>query len=253
LTIAGLDPSGGAGIAADLKTFHRFSVYGMSALTLVTVQNTVGVTRVEVLSPALARAQIEACVSDIGVDAMKTGALGSAEMIRMVADVARLVSAPLVVDPVMVSKHGARLLDEAALSAFHQALLPVAAILTPNVPEAECLLGVSIKTKADMEAAAHALLARGAQAVVMKGGHLDDRTADDFFLDDEHARWLEAPRVATKHTHGTGCTFSAAIAAGLANGRDRLEAAEEAKAFITRAIGSAPGLGSGHGPVDHWA
>jgi hydroxymethylpyrimidine/phosphomethylpyrimidine kinase len=256
LTIAGSDPSGGAGIQADLKTFHQFGVYGEAVITLITVQNTVRVSRVEVMTPALVLEQLEAVLEDIPPGAAKTGALGSAEMVTAVAGAARGFGFPLVVDPVMVSKHGLALLPESAVSAIREQLLPRAALVTPNVPEAETLSGVAIRNLEDMRRAACRMREMGARAVLIKGGHLSgqyESDATDVLFDGTLWREFPAPRLATRHTHGTGCTYSAAITAGLARGMALEAAVENAKGFIHEAIRSNPGLGRGYGPVNHHA
>lgn len=253
LTIAGSDPSGGAGIQADLKTFHRFGVYGEAVVTLLTVQNTVRVTRVEVLDPDLVIEQLDAVLEDIPPAAAKTGALGSAMMVCAVAQAASKFRFPLVVDPVMVSKHGQPLLPEDATRAVREALLPCAALVTPNVPEAEALTGYAIRGVDDVRRAAECILGMGPRAVLIKGGHLAVNDAVDVLWDGTQWREFPAPRVATRHTHGTGCTYSAAIVAQLALGREIAAAVEEAKRFIHEAIRTNPGLGGGSGPVNHWA
>ena len=252
LTIAGSDPSGGAGIQADLKTFHQFGVYGEAAITLLTVQNTVTVSRVEVLPPELVVAQIEAVVQDIPPRAAKTGALGSAEMVAAVAKAAERFSFPLVVDPVIVSKHGRPLLPEAALASFRDLLIPRAALVTPNIPEAQALTRIDIRTARDVCRAAAEIAEMGARAVLIKGGHLEGDAVDVLF---EEGLYLdfEGERVDTPHTHGTGCTYSAAITAGLARGLKLSDAIGRAKRFIQAAIAGNPGLGHGCGPVNHWA
>ncbi len=252
LTIAGSDPSGGAGIQADLKTFHQFGVYGEAVITLLTVQNTVRVSRVEVVSPELVLQQISAVIEDIPPGAAKTGALGSAAMVRAVAMAAADFPFPLVVDPVMVSKHGMALLPEDAVAAIRDLLLPRAALITPNLPEAEALTGMRIETMEAMRAAASRLREMGARAVLIKGGHLKGDAVDLLF---EAGQWHEfvAERVATPHTHGTGCTYSAAITAGLALGLGLPGAVARAKRFIQAAIRTNPGLGRGCGPVNHHA
>jgi hydroxymethylpyrimidine/phosphomethylpyrimidine kinase len=253
LTIAGSDPSGGAGIQADLKTFHRFGVYGEAVVTLLTVQNTMRVSRVEVLDLDLVCEQLGAVLEDIPPAAAKTGALGSAMMVRTVAQAASKFRFPLVVDPVMVSKHGRPLLPEDAICAVREALLPCAALVTPNVPEAEALTGYAIHGADDVRRAAKCIMSMGPRAVLIKGGHLADDDAVDVLWDGVEWREFPAPRVATRHTHGTGCTYSAAIVAQLALGRDLTAAVQEAKRFIHEAIRSSPGLGHGSGPVNHWA
>ena len=253
LTIAGSDPSGGAGLQADLKTFHQFGVYGEAVVTLVTVQNSLRVSRVQVLPPDLVLEQIAAVLEDMPPDAAKTGALGSAEMVEAVARAAAGFGFPLVVDPVMVSKHGLPLLPEAAVHAIREHLLRRAALVTPNIPEAEALTGIAIRTLDDMRLAARRICAMGARAALIKGGHARGEDSTDILFDGAEWHDFPAPRVATRHTHGTGCTFSAAIAAGLARGLALAEAVERAKRFIQEAILTNPGLGRGAGPVNHFA
>lgn len=252
LTIAGSDPSGGAGIQADLKTFHQFGVYGEAVVTLVTVQNSLRVERVEVLSPELVSAQIAAVLEDIPPAAAKIGALGSVEVVRAVAESASRFAFPLVVDPVMISKHGAPLLAHDAVAALRDCLLPRATLLTPNVPEAEALADLPIRSPADARAAALRIRHRGVPAVLIKGGHKQG-DATDLLLDAAGFAEFPAPRVDTRHTHGTGCTYSAAIAAGLAHGLGLRDAVARAKRFVHEAIRTAPGLGRGCGPVNHHA
>ena len=249
LTIAGSDPSGGAGLQADLKTFHQHGVYGMAAVTLLTVQNTQSVTRVELMSPELVRQQVEAVLSDIPPGAVKTGALGSAAIIEVVA--ALKLKAPLVVDPVMVSKHGHALLLEDAQDALRRKLLPVTTLLTPNTQEAAVLLGAPVTTVEQAESAARELAKRGPKAVLVKGGHLSGPEAIDVLFHDGQLTRISGPRIDTKHTHGTGCTYASAIAANLAKGQSLLDAVRGAKAWLTEALKSAPGLGHGIGPVNH--
>jgi len=252
LTIAGSDPSGGAGIQADLKTFHQFGAYGEAVITLLTVQNTVRVSRVEVMPPWLVLEQIAAVVEDIPPAAAKTGALGSLEVVEAVAGAAADFAFPLVVDPVMVSKHGLPLLPESAMHAIRERLLPHAALVTPNVPEAEALTGLTIRNLDDVRRAACLIHAMGARAVLIKGGHLES-DANDVLFDGAEYREFPAPRIATRHTHGTGCTYSAAITAALAAGATLAEAVAKGKRFIHQAIRGNPGLGHGCGPVDHHA
>jgi hydroxymethylpyrimidine/phosphomethylpyrimidine kinase len=252
LTIAGSDPSGGAGIQADLKTFHQFGVYGEAVITLLTVQNTRGVTRLEVMDSALVRDQIEAVVSDIPPAAAKTGALGNSDVAACVADWARLKTTPLVIDPVMISKHGAPLLSVSAQRIVKHEIIPHAHLVTPNIPEAEALTEIRIQNESDMLCAAHVLLRLGCHAVLIKGGHAEGE-AVDIFHDAAGPLRLPGRRIQTRHTHGTGCTLSAAITALLASKTELREAVQIAKAFIQGAIETAPGLGQGHGPLNHFA
>ena len=251
LTIAGSDPSGGAGLQADLKTFHQHGVYGMAAVTLLTVQNTQSVTRVELMNPELVRQQIEAVLVDIAPGAVKTGALGSAAIIEVIASLK--FNAPLVVDPVMVSKHGYALLLEDAQQAMRAKLLPLTTLLTPNTQEAAVLLGTPVNTLEEAEKAAAALAQLGPKAVLVKGGHLSGPDATDVLFYDGRIVRISAPRIDTKHTHGTGCTYAAAITAGLAKGQPLEDAVRAAKAWLTRALASPPGVGHGIGPVNHHA
>ena len=255
LTIAGSDPSGGAGIQADLKTFHQFGVYGMSVITLLTVQNTCKVSAVETVAPQLVLDQMEAVLEDLPPQAAKTGALGSSEIIRAVAGRAARFPFPLVVDPVMISKHGAPLLDEEGRDALARELLPHAALVTPNVHEAMALAGKEFHgeaiPRAALEEAAKAIAGLGAKAVLIKGGHLAADATDLLFLDGRFTAY-PGKRIETRHTHGTGCTYSAAITAELAKGVELTEAIAAAKRFIARAIETNPGLGHGYGPVNHF-
>jgi hydroxymethylpyrimidine/phosphomethylpyrimidine kinase len=253
LTIAGSDPSGGAGIQADLKTFHQFGVYGEAVITLITVQNTRGVDRVEFLAPDLIADQIRAVLDDIPPAAAKIGALGNSGIIEAVAGLAAGFPFPLVVDPVIVSKHGAALLEADAVDALKTRLLPHAFLVTPNLDEAALLTGAKIRNIAEMRNAAEKLAALGPRAVLVKGGHLGDGDATDVLLYQGEFREFTSPRIATRNTHGTGCTLSAAITAGLASGRELPEAVERAKRYVTAAIRSNPGLGAGAGPLDHHA
>ena len=258
LTIAGSDSSGGAGIQADLKTFAALGVYGMSAITAVTAQNTERVTQVLELPPDLIAAQIDAVVSDIGVDATKTGMLASAAIIETVAAKVREHGLrPLVVDPVMVAKSGDRLLRDDAVDALRERLLPLCTVLTPNLAEAEVLLGRSLASWDDIRRGAQELVSMGAQAVVMKGGHLPaaaapQGSATDLLYDGTEFREYTATRVDTTSTHGTGCTFASAIAAALAKGESVRVAVAMAKAYVTKALQSAYPVGHGHGPVHHF-
>ncbi|MEX2203764.1 MAG: bifunctional hydroxymethylpyrimidine kinase/phosphomethylpyrimidine kinase [Actinomycetota bacterium] len=252
LSVAGSDSGGGAGIQADLKTFSALGVFGMTAITAVTVQNTKGVSGYEALSPETVGDQIRAVATDIGVDAAKTGMLASAAIVEAVADaIAETGISILVVDPVFVSKHGHSLLDEDAVGALRERVLPLATLVTPNLPEAGGLAGFRVETREQMEDAARAILAMGPAAVLVKGGHLEgtDR-ALDLFLDEHALEWLEAERIDTPHTHGTGCVLSSAIAAHLAKGEALLPAVRLAKTFVTEAIRNALPIGRGIGPVD---
>jgi hydroxymethylpyrimidine/phosphomethylpyrimidine kinase len=250
LTIAGSDPSGGAGIQADLKTFHQRGVYGEAVLTLVTVQNTMCVAAVEVLSPSLVGAQLDAVLGDIPPAAAKTGALGDSAVVELVARRARSFAFPLVVDPVMISKHGAALMTAEARRALGSLLLPEAFLVTPNLAEAAELAGMPVDDLPSMKEAAARIASLGVEAVLVKGGHLEGDAVDLLLYRGEIALY-RAPRIETRNTHGTGCTFSACITAELARGRTLAEAVGTAKQFITRAIETAPGLGGGAGPVNH--
>lgn len=252
LTIAGSDPSGGAGLQADLKTFHQFGVYGEAVVTLLTVQNTLNVFAVECLNPDLVAAQIRAVVEDIPPAAAKTGALGTAAIIESVAQLAAAFTFPLVVDPVMISKHGAPLMAAEARAALAQCLLPAARLVTPNLHEAEALAGIPVRTPDAMRAAAVAIHQRTGAAVLVKGGHLEGAALDILFDGTAFSEYT-APRIDTPHTHGTGCTYSAAITACLALGLSLPDAVARAKRFIAKAIETNPGLGGGNGPVNHFA
>lgn len=249
LTIAGSDPSGGAGLQADLKTFHQHGVYGMSVVTLLTVQNTEGVDAIELLSPEFVLAQLDAVASDIPPVVAKTGALGSAGVIAALAERAAVLGFPLVVDPVMYSKHGHRLLDADAAHALRAALVPQALLVTPNLAEAAALAEMEVKTVGDMERAAAAISLLGTPNILIKGGALAHEAIDVLWCEGE-VHHFSAPRVDTPHTHGTGCVYSAAIAAWLARGAALPAAVQAAKTFVTRAIQSAPGYGAGRGPIN---
>jgi hydroxymethylpyrimidine/phosphomethylpyrimidine kinase len=253
LTIAGSDPSGGAGIQADLKTFHQHGVYGMAVVALVTVQNTRRVSRVEVLQADLVGQQLDAVLEDVPPAAIKTGALGSAAVIEAVAARLGARRAPLVVDPVMVSKHGHALIEPSARDALVRRLLPHTYLLTPNAHEAAALLGRPVETLVDAEQAARRIADLGPTAVLVKGGHLDADEAVDVLFFEGHVTRFASPRVDTRHTHGTGCTASAAITAWLARGAPLPDAVARAKQWLNEALRSAPGLGQGIGPVNHLA
>jgi hydroxymethylpyrimidine/phosphomethylpyrimidine kinase len=254
LTIAGSDSGGGAGIQADLKTFAAFGVHGTSAITAVTAQNTVGVSGFVELSPEIVRAQIDDVVDDLAPAAAKTGMLASAELIVVVSDaVAAHDLTQLVVDPVMVAKGGAKLLRDDAVEVLRTRLVPLAAVITPNLPEAQVLLDRGIGTRDERERAAVDLVALGCRAAIVKGGHAVS-DADDVFYDGTEVTWLAADRVDTRNTHGSGCTFSAAITAALAWERPMDRALWDAKVFISGAILGALEVGDGHGPVNPmWA
>ncbi len=236
LSVAGSDSGGGAGVQADLKTFAAHGVYGVSALTLVTAQNTLGVSQVYALPPALVVAQLEAVLSDFPVRAVKVGALGNAALIRAVAGVLRGAKLPLVLDPVMFAKGGARLLDEEGVEALGRELLPLAALVTPNLPEAGAL-------RAFLD---------GRVPLLLKGGHGGGEQVDDLLLLDGVSHRFLAPRRHTRHTHGTGCTLSSAVAARLAQGAGLLEAVGDAHAYVQAALSESPGLGAGNGPLHHF-
>jgi hydroxymethylpyrimidine/phosphomethylpyrimidine kinase len=252
ITIAGSDSGGGAGIEADLKTFAVLGVWGTVAITSVTVQNTRGVSGVSDVSPEVVAAQIRAVVDDIGVDAAKTGMLSSVPIIDTVATTIAELGVPnLVVDPVFASKHGDRLLREDAVDALRGQIVPLATLITPNLPEASGLAGFDVTTRDDMAKAAEAILYLGAGAVLVKGGHLaEEATADDLFFDGDRMEWLSGERIDTPDTHGTGCVLSAAIAAYLARGEPVPDAARRGKQFVTEAIRHAVRLGTGIGAVD---
>lgn len=252
LTIAGSDPSGGAGIQADLKTFHQLGVFGEAAITLITVQNTLGVQRVEVLAADLVEAQITSVLEDIPPQAGKLGALGSVEIVRAVARLASGFKFPLIVDPVMISKHGAPLLTSDAIHTMLKELVPHAYLLIPNLPEAAALTGKPVETMDQMKEAARILAGYGARAVLVKGGHSPEPTSTDVLFYDGAFTEFPADRLETKNTHGTGCTYSAAITGLLASGLELRRAILQAKRFITDAIRTNPGLGKGTGPVNHW-
>ena len=253
LTIAGSDSGGGAGIQADLKTFAAHRVYGTSAVTAVTAQNTLGVTMWRAVATDLVTAQIEAVAGDIGADAVKVGMLGSAAIVEAVAAaIAELDLPHVVVDPVMVAKGGDRLLEEDAVAAVRTELLPRAHIVTPNVPEAEVLAGVTIRSVDDMRMAGERILKLGPRVVLVKGGHLDGPESVDVACTAHGTFELRGPRIATRHTHGTGCTLSSAIAANLALGLDDHSALTRAREYLDGAIRHAPGIGQGHGPLGHF-
>jgi hydroxymethylpyrimidine/phosphomethylpyrimidine kinase len=253
LIIAGSDSGGGAGIQADIKTVTMLDAFAATAVTALTAQNTEGVFGVLAIAPEFIRRQIEVVLDDIGADAVKTGMLHDEGVIAMVAEVLgeRASSIPLVVDPVMVAKGGAPLIEPGAIEALKRLLVPQAAVLTPNLPEAEILLGHPIDSLAAMRGAAEELLGLGCRAALLKGGHLAGEIVYDFLATADGLRLWESPRIDSRHTHGTGCTLASAIAAGLAQGLRVDAAVERAREYVRRAILSAPGLGRGHGPLDH--
>jgi hydroxymethylpyrimidine/phosphomethylpyrimidine kinase len=249
LTIAGSDPSGGAGIQADLKTFHQHGVYGMSVVTLLTVQNTQSVSAVRHLDPEFVLAQLDAVLADIPPQAVKTGALGNATIISALAERAAEFSFPLVVDPVMISKHGAALLDEDAVESLKSRLLPHAFCVTPNIPESTALTGINVTDRATMEQAARAIADLGPAHVLIKGGHAAGPALDLLWSGGEFHEFA-AERIVSRSTHGTGCVLSAAVTARLACGHALVSAVRHAKLFVTEAIRTAAGLGSGAGPTN---
>ena len=251
LIIAGSDSGGGAGIQADIKAVTAMGGYAATAVTAITVQNTLGVHGVHPLPLDLIEAQARAVLDDIGADAIKTGMLGSTGVVERVAAILDSADAPAVVDPVMIAKGGSPLLPDEAVQAVRTLMVPRAALLTPNAPEAEALTGVPVADLDGQRRAGEALLAMGARAVLMKGGHVPGETVIDLLLTPTGETLLEGPRLETRHTHGTGCTLASACAAGLAKGLPLEAAVAEAWAYVAEAIRRAPGLGQGHGPLDH--
>ena len=253
LIVAGSDSGGGAGIQADIKTVTMLDAFAATAVTALTAQNTLGVFGVLPIDPAFIRQQMEVVLDDIGADAVKTGMLHDEAVIRTVAAVLaeRAAAVPLVLDPVMVAKGGAALIRTDAIDALKRLLVPRAAVLTPNLPEAEILCGRAIGDVAAMHEAARALLGLGCRAVLLKGGHLPGEIVHDVLATDSGMREWRSPRIDSRHTHGTGCTLASAVAAGLAQGLGIEAAVDRAREFVQRAIAGAPGLGHGHGPLDH--
>lgn len=253
LIIAGSDSSGGAGIQADIKTCAAFGAYSMTAITAITVQNTLGVQQVEFLDAELVRAQIKACVSDIGVDVVKIGMLGTKAIIDVVAEEIEALDAFIVLDPVAVATSGDKLLETDAMEALKTTLLPLADLVTPNVPEAEWLSGLKIEDVDDLTKAGDALLEKGVYAALMKGGHLSSKSVVDVLVSEEGANVMSGPRLYTRHTHGTGCTLASAVAANMALGVSLDAAVMISREFVFEAIRTAPGFGStdGHGPLNH--
>ena len=253
LTIAGSDSGGGAGIQADLKTFAAHRVFGTCAITAVTAQNTLGVTMWRAVASDLVTAQIEAVAGDLGVDAVKVGMLANTAIVEAVAAaIAELDLPHVVVDPVMIAKGGDRLLEAEAVAAVRAELLPLAQVVTPNVPEAEVLSGRTIRSVDDMRAAGERILGLGPRVVLVKGGHLEGPESIDVVCTAHEVFELRGPRIDTRHTHGTGCTLSSAIAANLALGLDDRSALSRARDYLDGAIRHAPGLGQGHGPLGHF-
>lgn len=248
LIVAGSDSSGGAGVQADIKTAQAFGCYAMTAITAVTAQNTRGVAAIHPVPPDIVAKQIAACLTDIGADAIKIGMLGSTKLIKAVAAALEGVRAPIVLDPVMVSTSGDRLLPDSAVSALVKELFPLAALVTPNLPETRALVG-----RGDAETCARKLIAFGARAALIKGGHATSATVDDVLVWNGGVETYAFPRIRTKHTHGTGCTLSTAIACGLAQKQSLPLAVGRAREYVQAAIETAPGLGKGHGPLNHWA
>ncbi len=257
LIVAGSDSGGGAGIQADIKTVTALGGYASTAITAVTVQNTLGVTGIHEIPPGIIADQMRAVLDDIGADTVKTGMLHSAAVVQAVAQACMTAAQggrfSVVCDPVMVAKGGARLLEASAVDALRRLIIPHAAVVTPNLPEAEVLTGRSIASRADMETAADALLETGAGAVLLKGGHLDtgDGLVHDLLKDRAGTYWFRHRRIETRHTHGTGCTLASAVAALLAQGQALDTAAATARRYVARAMETAPGLGAGHGPLNH--
>ena len=251
LIIAGSDSGGGAGVQADIKTVTALGGYAATAITAVTVQNTLGVSGVHAIPPAVIAAQARAVLGDIGADAIKTGMLGDAATVAQVAELLAEAGVPAVIDPVMIAKGGAALLASDAVAAVREALAPRAALLTPNAPEAEALTGMTVADLDGQRRAGEALLAMGAGAVLMKGGHIPGPRVIDLLLTPAGETVFEADRLETRHTHGTGCTLASACAVGLAQGLPLTAAVVRAWAYVQEAIARAPGLGRGHGPLDH--
>jgi hydroxymethylpyrimidine/phosphomethylpyrimidine kinase len=251
LVIAGSDSGGGAGLQADIKTLTMLGTYAATAVTAVTVQDTHGVSGVHKVPPDIVAAQVRAVLDDIGADCIKIGMLGDAATVHAVADALADSRVPIVLDPVMVAKGGAPLLEDEAAGALVNRLLPRATVVTPNVPELEVLADTSITDEADMLLAAQELLTHGPAAVLAKGGHLEGDSVVDWLVSHTHQERFHAPRIDTQHTHGTGCTLASAVAAGLAAGLLLPQAITRARAFLLEAILKAPGLGGGHGPLGH--
>ena len=251
LVIAGSDSGGGAGVQADIKTVTALGGHASSAITAITVQNTLGVHGVHPIPLEVILAQARVVLDDIGADVIKTGMLGDAEVVEAVAALLHGAGVPAVIDPVMIAKGGAVLLEPRALAALRELLIPQAALLTPNAPEAEALTGLRVETTDDLRRAGEALLALGAKAVLMKGGHVDGAVLTDILTTPAGETLFTGPRIETRHTHGTGCTLASACAVGIAQGMSLDAAVARAWAYVAEAIRRAPGLGAGHGPLDH--
>jgi hydroxymethylpyrimidine/phosphomethylpyrimidine kinase len=253
LIVAGSDSGGGAGIQADLKTASAFGVYGMTAITAITVQNTRGVCGVQKVAPETVAGQIEACLSDIGADAIKTGMLVDAAIVAAVAGALEKHAhgIPLVLDPVMVATSGDALISDDAVETMAERLFPRAALVTPNLPEARRLTGLAVENRAEIRAAGEKLIAMGAKAALIKGGHGAAQVIEDVLVRPGGEKVFTSPRIDSRNTHGTGCTLATAIACGLAEGRDLAEAVARARSYVRRAIAAAPDFGGGHGPLNH--
>ena len=253
MTIAGSDSGGGAGIQADLKTFAAFGVYGTSVITALTAQNTYSVNAIQAMEPQLVISQYETVLEDIGTDAVKIGMLFNAEIVEAVATMMKKTNpGNIVLDPVMISKSGDNLLRRDCVDVLRSLLIPLATIVTPNIPEAEELTGIQVLDKRSMEKAAHYILDMGAQSVIMKGGHMEGDPID-YFFDGENSIELVSKRIETKNTHGTGCTFSSAVAANLALGKDLEASTRIAQSYVHDSIDPGFSIGSGHGPLNHFS
>jgi hydroxymethylpyrimidine/phosphomethylpyrimidine kinase len=251
LIIAGSDSGGGAGVQADMKSCAAFGAYSASAITAITAQNTLGVQKVEIVSPDLVRSQIQSVLSDIGADVIKIGMLGNAAIANVVADEIEEAGALIVLDPVMVATSGDTLLEQAAIEVLKSRLMPMADLVTPNVPEAKLLTGLEIEDVDGLSEAGQALLDMGAYAALMKGGHLDGKMVVDVLVSAEENSVMTAPRIHSRHTHGTGCTLASAVAANLALGAPLEQAVNTAREYVFEAIRTAPKLGQGNGPLNH--
>lgn len=251
LIIAGSDSGGGAGIQADIKTCAALGAYSATAITAVTAQNTLGIQQVDFMSPELVRAQIKSVLSDIGADVVKIGMLGTKEIIDVVAEEIEPIDAFIILDPVAVATSGDALLQDDAITALRDTLLPLADLVTPNVPEAELLTGLKVDDVDDLTKAGDALLEKGVYAALMKGGHLKGKSVVDVLVSEEGANIMSGPRLHTRHTHGTGCTLASAIAANMSLGASLDEAVMTAREFVFEAIRTAPKLGEGNGPLNH--